>query len=209
MITDEMVEAAAKAWCDYYNDLPEDASYLQRKSETRDYPDRVSVRIDARSALLAALAAAPVAEEVGRVAKRLDEAHAHVTKHERPDMMPDSIDTVTIWTEAASLLRRLSAERDEAWAKGREFADVAMRNGEALLKAEAERDKAIRQRDQAKEALMKIAAADVLQFKINPVGGQDIVVEGKKWFVFADTVKTFRDIARSASAVLQGGEHDR
>jgi hypothetical protein len=68
----------------------------------------------------------------------------------------------TTLAECDRAAERFKAERDAAVAKSRGFADVALRNGEALLKAEAERDEAIRQRDQAVEALARLHERYVL-----------------------------------------------
>jgi hypothetical protein len=57
-----------------------------------------------------------------------------------------------------AVIEKLEAEHNAVLARAREFAEVALKNGEALLAVTAERDAAIRQRDQAVEALDKIEA---------------------------------------------------
>jgi hypothetical protein len=44
--------------------------------------------------------------------ERLRRCHAYVVNHEHPDMVPDGMETVTIWTEAADVIERFQADRD-------------------------------------------------------------------------------------------------
>lgn len=52
-MTDTIVERVARAVCDFYDELPEIATYLERKASTREWCDRKEVRETARSAMAA------------------------------------------------------------------------------------------------------------------------------------------------------------
>ncbi len=123
MVTDAMVEAHFKV----LRDIRWDADVDECGNPTVEDDD---IRRRGNAALLAALAAVPVGEEVERVA---GECQAYAA--------PNQGDAVSlegqVLLRAASLLRSLSA---------------------SLAAVTAERDEAIRQRDQAVEALSKIEA---------------------------------------------------
>lgn len=51
--TEQMVEKVAMTLCDYYDALPESATYIERKSSTREIIDREEARLLARAVLAA------------------------------------------------------------------------------------------------------------------------------------------------------------
>jgi len=50
-MTNDDVVRVARVICDYYDDLPNVATYLQRKAETREFVDRLNVHATARAAI--------------------------------------------------------------------------------------------------------------------------------------------------------------
>lgn len=200
MVTDEMVEAAAKDMC-----RRERIDPMSLEPGSTPYGDETQI-IDgyltggpaggpaffrwrlfvprARATLLAALAAVPVGEEVERAIDAITSAASvaeEFTKHGGKGC-----------AEAASLLRRLSTESDEAKSDASFMRAAHGEVADLLKKAEAERDEAIRQRDQAVEALSgvvgEIAAERCRQ------------VEAEGWTPDHDDQHTDGAIARAAAA---------